>query len=279
MQQPTFSPQALWQLCASLSQQLQEQQKELRQLCTEVVALRTRVQAVENKPMYNIEKLEYQFDQLKVEKLDGTLNIGMSPPGEQQFKELGQLVVPGQSPPASDGMKQPCTADGACASTPQTDACAGMSSGGSGAPPGTIPNSGGMGYPSGTMPGAATPGFAPEAPAPTAQLSPYTEPLYRSVRQEIDAYMTRIAPQKLQQVVYEHGLQLDSHHQRMVVEDVRKQMDARIRHYIQHAQVGLQNRPATQSELSAALHTITTKSVHDINQALQAYVVGLAKQG
>jgi len=278
MQPPSFSPQALWQLCASLSQQLQEQQKELRQLCTEVVALRARVQAAENRPMYNIERLEYQFDQLKVEKLDGTLNIGMSPPGEQQFKELGQLVIPGQSPSTS-GTEQPYAADGTCGSTPQTDACAGKSGGGAGAPPGAIPGTGGMGYPTGTMPSPAMPGSSQTTPAGAAQLSPYTEPLYRSVQQEVNAYMARIAPQKLQQVVHEHGMQLDSYHQRMVIEDVHKQMDTRIRYYIEQAQVGWQNRSIPQSELSAALQTITAKSVHDIDQALQAYVVRLTKQG
>jgi len=279
MQPPTFSPQALWQLCASLSQQLQEQQKELRQLCTEVVALRARVQAAETRPMYNIEKLEYQFDQLKVEKLDGTLNIGMSPPGEQQFKELGQLVIPGQSPSASCA-DQPSTADGNCSSIPQTDACSGNFGGGSSAPPGTsIPGSGGISYPPSTAPGATIPGSVPGTPAAGAQPSPYTEPLYRSIRQEVDAYMARIAPQKLLQVAYEHGMQLDSYHQRMVVDDVNKQMDARIRYYIQQAEAGWQNRSTTQSELSAALRTITAKSVHDIDQALQAYVTRLTKQG
>lgn len=30
-------------------------------------------------PKINVEKIEYKFDQLKVESLDGTLNIGLNP--------------------------------------------------------------------------------------------------------------------------------------------------------------------------------------------------------
>jgi spore germination protein PC len=41
--------------------------------------------------------VEYHFDQLKVEKLEGTLNIGLSPAGEQ----LEQWVVNGETPGAA----------------------------------------------------------------------------------------------------------------------------------------------------------------------------------
>lgn len=55
-----------------------------------IVSLEDRVTALEEqlqnhstneRPSTNIEKIEYKFDQLKIETLEGTLNIGLSPQG------------------------------------------------------------------------------------------------------------------------------------------------------------------------------------------------------
>ncbi|WP_219871463.1 spore germination protein GerPC [Paenibacillus oenotherae] len=110
--QPTngysYSP---WDMCKAMSQQIQQltgmleqQQAALMKLSREVSMLTERVTSAESKPMYNIERLEYNFDQLKVEKLDGTLNIGMTPPNEEQFKEIGQVVIPGGNQQAPLGL-------------------------------------------------------------------------------------------------------------------------------------------------------------------------------
>lgn len=40
-------------------------------------------------PSTNIEKIEYNFDQLKIETLEGTLNIGLSPQGGVGVEDLG----------------------------------------------------------------------------------------------------------------------------------------------------------------------------------------------
>jgi spore germination protein PC len=50
---------------AALEQTIQKQQEQLKQL--------------RDKPTIQVEKIEYKFDQLKVETLDGTLNIGLNP--------------------------------------------------------------------------------------------------------------------------------------------------------------------------------------------------------
>ena len=71
------------------------------------------MKTAESKPLYHIDSLAYHFDQLKVEKLDGTLNIGMTPPSEDTIKEIGQLVMPGpleskvQNPPQGGPIQQP----------------------------------------------------------------------------------------------------------------------------------------------------------------------------
>ena len=50
---------------AALEQTIQKQQEQLKQL--------------KDKPTIQVDKIEYKFDQLKVETLDGTLNIGLNP--------------------------------------------------------------------------------------------------------------------------------------------------------------------------------------------------------
>ncbi|MFC4100938.1 spore germination protein GerPC [Paenibacillus xanthanilyticus] len=109
MQTPSGPALTPWQLCMGLSERVQLQQRQLyetqcklqeqQQLMTElqrqIDELRVRLIAAESRPVYHIEKMEYAFDQLKVEKLDGTLNIGMTPPNEEYIKEIGQLVMPG----------------------------------------------------------------------------------------------------------------------------------------------------------------------------------------
>ena len=71
------------------------------------------MKTAESRPLYHIDSLAYHFDQLKVEKLDGTLNIGMTPPSEDTIKEIGQLVMPGpsetkvQNPPQGGPFQQP----------------------------------------------------------------------------------------------------------------------------------------------------------------------------
>lgn len=69
-----------------------ELQKQLKQL-------NDRLEIAEAKPSYNIESIEYHFDQLKVEQLDGTLNIGMSAPAAMgglvgDKKPIEQLSIP-----------------------------------------------------------------------------------------------------------------------------------------------------------------------------------------
>ncbi|MFC4777423.1 spore germination protein GerPC [Paenibacillus sp. GCM10023252] len=66
---------------------LSEQQAKIIALEKQQLLMQEQLRALESKPTYNIESLSYHFDQLKVEKLEGTLNIGMSPPGTQPFEQ------------------------------------------------------------------------------------------------------------------------------------------------------------------------------------------------
>lgn len=81
-----------WQAWSyEVQQRLQKQQEQIDMLHTQVADLCIQLKQLEAKPTYNIESLEYHFDQLKVEKLDGTLNIGMAAPGSNQDAFPGSI--------------------------------------------------------------------------------------------------------------------------------------------------------------------------------------------
>ncbi|RXZ78299.1 hypothetical protein EBB07_30055 [Paenibacillaceae bacterium] len=94
--QPSLQDWAQW---AQQTQRfLLEQQQRLTGLEQRIAALESQVKETAGKPSYHIDKLEYHFDQLKVEKLDGTLNIGMALPSEEQLQSVDQWEVPAPAP-------------------------------------------------------------------------------------------------------------------------------------------------------------------------------------
>ncbi len=96
------SPWQLWSM--EVQKKLHSQQEQIHRLEKLLADLFGKLKELESKPTYNIEKIEYQFDQLKVEKLDGTLNIGMTAPGNDDTLTPGnieQLAVNKHFPSAS----------------------------------------------------------------------------------------------------------------------------------------------------------------------------------
>lgn len=54
-----------------------------------VSQLENTVETLKKEPKMNVERIEYKFDQLKIERLDGTLNIGLTPKsGQGLFDDL-----------------------------------------------------------------------------------------------------------------------------------------------------------------------------------------------
>ncbi|GGE72592.1 spore germination protein GerPC [Priestia taiwanensis] len=74
---------------------IQQQEARIRTLETQVTTLQKEVEEIKKKPL-TIEKIEYKFDQLKVETLEGTLNIGLNPLNEptsiEDFEITNQKV-------------------------------------------------------------------------------------------------------------------------------------------------------------------------------------------
>ncbi|MGO4886738.1 spore germination protein GerPC [Anaerobacillus sp. MEB173] len=63
-----------------MSDYMHMQNERINRLEQHVQQLQQELQSVkQNQSSHNIEKVEYKFDQLKVERLEGTLNIGLNP--------------------------------------------------------------------------------------------------------------------------------------------------------------------------------------------------------
>jgi spore germination protein PC len=75
---------------------VETQDRKLKQLEQLVRTLEEDINQLKSKPSIQVEKIEYKFDQLKVETLEGTLNIGLNPTdlqGIEDFAVAGQQVA------------------------------------------------------------------------------------------------------------------------------------------------------------------------------------------
>ncbi|WP_051390459.1 spore germination protein GerPC [Sediminibacillus sp. JSM 1682029] len=74
-----------WQTYVNqLQQYIQNQDQRLQELEARVAELEKNQK--NNQP--NVERIDYHFDQLKIERLDGTLNIGISPEGLESIEDF-----------------------------------------------------------------------------------------------------------------------------------------------------------------------------------------------
>ncbi|MGR3763498.1 spore germination protein GerPC [Rossellomorea sp. NS-SX7] len=84
MNQYYLTPQQLYQYIENLNTKIVALEQKVNKLSEELTA-------VKDSPKINVEKIEYKFDQLKVESLDGTLNIGLNPGGLNE--EIEDIAV------------------------------------------------------------------------------------------------------------------------------------------------------------------------------------------
>ncbi|MCA0987709.1 spore germination protein GerPC [Guptibacillus algicola] len=94
----------LYAILQRMQETIAQQDNRITKLEKKIKRLELKMQEQSQTPKTNIEKVEYKFDQLKIERLDGTLNIGLTPGagGEmlEDFTVNGQPQSP-NSPAAS----------------------------------------------------------------------------------------------------------------------------------------------------------------------------------
>jgi len=76
-----------------------EQDKTIRKLQKRIDILEKNISELQARPPVHVEKMEYKFDQLKVETLEGTLNIGLNPSDLQAIDDLSIPNQKGQANP------------------------------------------------------------------------------------------------------------------------------------------------------------------------------------
>lgn len=77
----------------NLYQWIEIQQKKIEQLEMTVEDLQKSLETLKQQNTSKIERIEYKFDQLKVERLEGTLNIGITPNGGIEPSSIEEFTV------------------------------------------------------------------------------------------------------------------------------------------------------------------------------------------
>ena len=67
---------------------VEKQHKQIQTLENLLKAMQQEIIQLKEKPTMNIERIEYKFDQLKVETLEGTLNIGLTPGSTGEIEDF-----------------------------------------------------------------------------------------------------------------------------------------------------------------------------------------------
>ncbi|NSL53057.1 spore germination protein GerPC [Calidifontibacillus erzurumensis] len=72
---------------------LLKHQQLLNDLQEEVKSLQSKINQLQERQITHIDKIEYKFDQLKIERLEGTLNIGLTPQGLSDPETIENFAV------------------------------------------------------------------------------------------------------------------------------------------------------------------------------------------
>lgn len=95
-----------------LQQLVENQTKQISTLEELVKLMQQEIVQLKEKPSMNIERIEYKFDQLKVETLEGTLNIGLTPGSSGEIEDFivtqnnMQVPVPQRNQNLSKGIEE-----------------------------------------------------------------------------------------------------------------------------------------------------------------------------
>ncbi|MFC0211609.1 spore germination protein GerPC [Paenibacillus chartarius] len=200
------------------------QTERILELQRTVSGLSSELTAVKEQKGVRIDKIEYNFDQLKVERLEGTLNIGVTPGGLQSIEEF---AVNGQSAPL-------------------------------GAQPGPEHGSG------------PSPQDQSESGSNSRSAADQAGGWIAEIGRQVASYLDEDIARDLQRWVKERQLPLDADAQKLVLDDIRAQLDDRIRHYAKENG----NRAAAGVTLDSIARDIIERTKRDIHTAITTYVTG-----
>ncbi|OAS17361.1 spore germination protein GerPC [Paenibacillus oryzisoli] len=219
---------------------LEMQKQRIDTLEQTVTKLQADLKALKDEKRIHIDKIEYNFDQLKVEKLDGTLTIGISPSAMDQIEDFS---VNGNS------------------LNKETN-------GGGMAPMDMNPFYQGGQY-QGTGPSGGI-GAGQEAVREAA--AKQGKDIGADVASGIEQYLQFGVQSDINNLEHKYQHPLDEDYKDLIIDDIRKQLDTRIQHYVnQYRGVGFKE------PLEAVTNNIMDKTKQDILTAIETYISSLPK--
>ncbi|MDU0205002.1 spore germination protein GerPC [Paenibacillus sp. MAH-36] len=237
-----------WQQWAQqLSAYIELQKQRIDKLEETVTKLQSDLDALKVEKRFHIDKIEYNFDQLKVEKLDGTLTIGISP---SSLDNVDDFTVNGASVGKDAGQNQNQNQD-------QNPFAQGQGMGmGTGQEFGIGPmNTGNTRKQQGTE-GQAHSGAS----------------MQHDVSKGIAHYLQYGLQSDMLNLENKYQYHLDEDYKDLIIDDIRKQLDARIQHYVnQYRGVGFKE------PMEAVTTSIIDKTKQDIISAVESYISSLPR--
>ncbi|MEC0269612.1 spore germination protein GerPC [Paenibacillus anseongense] len=235
-----------WQQWAQqLSAYIEMQKQRIDKLEETVTKLQSDLDALKVEKRFHIDKIEYNFDQLKVEKLDGTLTIGISP---SSLDNVDDFTVNGASVGKDAGQNQ---------NQDQNPFAQGQGMGmGTGQEFGIGPmNTGNTRKQQGTE-GQAHSGAS----------------MQHDVSKGIAHYLQYGLQSDMLNLENKYQYHLDEDYKDLIIDDIRKQLDARIQHYVnQYRGVGFKE------PMEAVTTSIIDKTKQDIISAVESYISSLPR--
>ncbi|ULL15375.1 spore gernimation protein [Paenibacillus sp. H1-7] len=195
------------------NQQIQQLNSKLDGLIQEMNQLKQsnddKQQPPQPQPQPPVIRNEYHFDLLKVEKLEGTLNIGINPNGSDS--SIDEMSV----------------------------------------------------------------GQSVDAPSVTTGPAEQPDPLmYNSIQEQIHDYLRGEAFHALKAFEAEYEYPLDDPYRSFIVNDVKKQIDKRIRYYMSK----LKTRPANAEQVASMQQPIIEEVKRDIEKTFEAFIKNLPRK-
>lgn len=220
---------------------LQWQTQKLQQLEASIGLLQQEIDALKQQRTVRVDKIEYKFDQLKIERLDGTLHIGISP-------ELGKTI-------------EDFTVNGSD-----------IQNGGG------FQNGAGFQNGSGMQNGAGMPGAgAPSAEGGfqyggEGQMSVVELDRLSRIRAQIELYLDEDGRALIGDLERDCRIALGEAYADFMIADLKGQLEKRIAHYSQTV-------PSDPSDPDAKENAIVDKMKADIRTAIERHIRQKNKQG
>ncbi|CAM3789337.1 spore germination protein GerPC [Cohnella lubricantis] len=224
-----FDWQAWFERFRQLEQQLQQAVSQIEDMTREIAELKS-------KPPVHV---EYHFDQLKVSRLEGTLNIGLSPQGLQNMEPFDVSGAGNWSPPYAPV-------------------------------PGTVPGTapGAVSGDAGSAPGAAT------GPAAVPPPSDATAQRIRGLQAEAASEVERTIPSALHELADQLQVPINEPHLRAIIDDIKKQLNHRVHYY---ARTTPYPEQGTDEERTNWSRSVLGRTKRDVEAAIAQYLRSLVQ--